>query len=86
MASYRVIVSRSVRKKDLARLPAKDVAKIASRIQSLARNPYPPGAVQLRGRDEWRLRQGNYRILYVVEESVVTVHVVKVGHRRDIYR
>lgn len=86
MASYRIEVDRRVRKKDLVGIPARDVQRILERIQSLAVNPYPADAVRQRGRTELRVRQGNYRILYTVSESTVTVFVVKVGHRREIYK
>jgi mRNA interferase RelE/StbE len=86
MASYKVEVSKSVRKKDLPSIPKADVAKIVKRIEELADNPFPEGAIRLKGREEWRIRQGDYRILYVVAHDVVTVFVVKVGHRREIYR
>jgi len=86
MASYKVQISKSVRKKDLPAIPKADVAKIVRRIESLAGNPFPEGAIRLKGREEWRIRQGDYRILYVVEHEIVTVFVIKVGHRREIYR
>ena len=86
MALYKVEISKSVRKKDLPSLPKADVAKIVKRIESLADNPFPESAIRLKGREEWRIRQGDYRILYLVEREVVTVFVIKVGHRREIYR
>jgi mRNA interferase RelE/StbE len=86
MVSYRVEVNKKVRKKDLPSIPPKDVNRIIEGIKELAKNPYPPGAVRLKGREEWRIRQGDYRILYIVEENIVTVFVVKVGHRREIYK
>ncbi|MEK7059574.1 MAG: type II toxin-antitoxin system RelE/ParE family toxin [Patescibacteria group bacterium] len=86
MASYHVEINKKVRKKDLAVVPKKDVARIIKRIQGLATDPYPHDDTRLKGRAEWRIRQGDYRILYIVEEKVVTVFVVKVGHRRDIYK
>lgn len=86
MASYKVEISKSVRKKDLPSIPKADVAKIVRRIESLADNPFPEGAIRLKGREEWRIRQGDYRILYTVEHEIVTVFVIKVGHRREIYR
>ena len=86
MASYKVEISKNVRKKDLPSIPKSDVVKIVKRIQSLAENPFPEGATRLKGREEWRIRQGDYRILYTVEHDIVTVFVVKVGHRREIYR
>lgn len=86
MASYKVEISKNVRKKDLPSISKSDIAKIVKRIESLAENPFPEGAIRLKGREEWRIRQGDYRILYVVEHEIVTVFVVKVGHRREIYR
>ena len=86
MASYKVEISKSVRKKDLPSIPTADVTKIVKRIEGLADNPFPVGAIRLKGREEWRVRQGDYRILYVVEHEIVTVFVIKVGHRREIYR
>jgi mRNA interferase RelE/StbE len=86
MALYKVEISKNVRKKDLVNIPKADVRKIVQKIKSLADNPFPEGAVRLKGREEWRIRQGNYRILYIVTQEIITVYVIKVGHRRDIYR
>jgi mRNA interferase RelE/StbE len=86
MALYKVEISKKVRKKDLSKIPTKDVERIVERIKSLAENPYPVCAVRLKGREEWRIRQGDYRILYLVHEQIVTVIVIKVGHRREVYK
>lgn len=86
MVLYKVEINKKVRKKDLPSIPTKDVSRIIERIKDLANNPYPAGAVRLKGREEWRIRQGDYRILYIVEENVVTVFVVKAGHRREVYK
>lgn len=86
MASYRVEINKRVRKKDLVGIPPRDVDRIVKRIASLAENPFPPDATQLKGRVERRIRQGDYRILYIVAEKIVSVFVVKVGHRKEIYR
>lgn len=86
MALYKVEINKKVRKKDLSSIASKDLSRIIERIKDLANNPYPFDAVRLKGRDEWRIRQGDYRILYVVEEQIVTVFVVKVGHRREVYK
>ena len=85
MASYRVLIKPSA-VKELERLPAKDRKRVASRITSLAADPRPPGADKLSGHEKYRLRQGDYRILYAIDDADVTVLVVKVGHRRDVYR
>lgn len=85
MALYKVYVDRRVRKKDLPVLPAKDRERVVNRIKRLAEEPYPEDSILLKGSSKRRIRQGNYRILYTVDDTVVTVYVVKVGHRRDIY-
>ena len=86
MALYKVEITKKVRKKDLPLIPPKDVNRIVERIKGLAHNPYPENSIRLKGRQEYRIRQGDYRILYIVEEKIVTVFVVKVGHRKDIYK
>ena len=86
MALYKVEINKKVRKKDLPYISLNDVRRIIERIQKLANDPYPVDAVRLKGRDEWRIRQGDYRILYIVEEKIVTVFVVKIGHRREAYK
>jgi mRNA interferase RelE/StbE len=85
MASYRIVFKRSVAK-DLRRIPKKDVQRILKRIDALAEEPRPAGAEKLTGDEIYRVRQGNYRILYAIEDDIITVTVVKVGHRRDVYR
>lgn len=72
-------------RKDLVKLPSADVAKIMQRIKYLGENPRPIWSKKLSGREEYRARQGNYRILYVIEEQVKIVQMTKVGHRRNIY-
>jgi mRNA interferase RelE/StbE len=86
MALYKVEINKKVRKKDLPSIAPKDVRRIIERIQKLANDPFPIDAVRLKGRDEWRIRQGDYRILYIVEDKIVTVFVVKIGHRREVYK
>ncbi len=85
MASYKVLIKRSAAK-ELEALPVKDRRRVASRIQQLGSDPRPPGCEKLSGQDRYRIRQGNYRIIYSIEDAVLTIVVVKVGHRRDIYR
>ena len=85
MALYKVIVKQSVAK-DLKKIPKKDVKRILASIRMLAENPRPPQAKKLSGQERYRLRQGNYRILYAIEDDRLIVCVVKVGDRRDVYR
>ena len=85
MGGYKVGFRASVRK-DLRRIPSADVSRIMECIAALAEDPCPHGAEKLSTRDRYRIRQGDYRIVYEIEDDVVTVWVVKVGHRRDVYR
>jgi len=72
--------------KELEDLQAKDRRRIVSKIQNLAEEPRPRGCDKLSGRDRYRLRQGDLRILFEVDDDAQTVTVVKIGHRRDVYR
>lgn len=85
MASYELRLHKSVAK-DLDPLPKKDVQRIVKAIAGLADDPRPPQSLKLSGSDKYRLRCGVYRILYEIHEDVLIVYVVKVGHRKDIYR
>lgn len=85
MESYRIVVKKSV-SKDLKKIPKKDVRRILEAIESLAQDPRPPLSKKLSGQERYRLRQGNYRILYSIEDEKLVVQVVKVGNRRDVYR
>lgn len=85
MASYELVFKRSVAK-DLRAIPKRDVARILQRIESLRLDPRPPGCEKLSGLDRYRVRQGVYRILYEVIDSRLIVTVVKVGHRKQVYR
>ena len=85
MASYRVVFKQSVAK-DLRPIPNKDVRRILKRIRGLSEDPRPAGAEKLSADEKYRIRQGNYRILYTIEDDIITVTIVKVGHRRDVYR
>jgi len=70
----------------LAKVPQPDRGRIAERIRSLGVDPRPAAAVKVTGSDAYRVRQGNYRIVYVVEDAVQIVTVTRIGHRRDVYR
>lgn len=85
MASYEVRIKPSA-VKELEAIPLKDRRRIAARILKLADDPRPPGCEKLSNLDRYRVRQGDYRILYEVEDEVVTVTVVRIGHRKDVYR
>lgn len=85
MASYELAFKASVAK-DLRALPKLDVKRILQRIQALADDPRPRGCEKLSGLERYRIRQGVYRIVYEIEDTRLTVIVVKVGHRRDVYQ
>lgn len=85
MAKYKLVFKESVAK-DLKSLPGKDVVRILERIDDLQHNPRPVGSEKLSGQNRYRLRQGVYRILYEVSDEYLIVTLVKVGHRRHIYK
>jgi mRNA interferase RelE/StbE len=85
MGGYRIFFKRSV-EKDLSGIPKKDVRKILDRIKTLENDPRPPGCEKLTGQERYRLRQGLYRIVYSIQDDELTIWVVKVGHRKDVYR
>ena len=85
MASYELVFKRSVAK-DLREFPKVDVRRILQRIRSLEDDPRPPGCEKLSGQERYRLRQGVYRIVYEIHDKVLVVLIVKIGHRRDVYR
>jgi len=85
MGNFEVIFKRSVAR-DLRQIPKKDVAKILKRIETLRAEPRPPGVEKLSGQEKYRIRQGVYRILYEIRNNELIVVVVKIGHRRDVYR
>ena len=70
--------------KDLRCIPKSDVQRILARIEALRDDPRPPGAEKLSAQERYRVRQGVYRILYTIDDAVLIVEVVKVGHRRDV--
>ena len=72
--------------KDLARLPRDAQRRIAPAIDGLAANARPPGAEKLAGEDAWRIRVGDYRIVYEIEDRVLVILVLHVGNRREVYR
>ena len=85
MEEYKIYLRRSV-KKDLAPVTKKDLKRITQRIKKLSANPRPHGCEKLSGQERYRIRQGKYRIVYSVQDRELTVWVVKVGHRREVYR
>ena len=85
MANYELRFKKSVAK-DQRVFPKQDVKRILQRIQLLAENPRSAGCEKLSGQERYRVRQGIYRIVYEIEDSRLTVLIVKIGHRRDMYQ
>ena len=85
MASYKLLIKPSA-VKELEAVPARDRRKVAAKIQALAEDPRPGGSEKLSGHERYRLRQGDDRVVYAIDDEERTVLVVKIGNRRDIYR
>jgi len=85
MGKFEVIFKQSVAK-DLRPIPKKEVARILKRIEALKVVPRPSGVEKLSGQELYRIRQGVYRILYEIKNDELVIIVVKIGHRRDVYR
>ncbi len=85
MANYSLIVKKSAAK-ELEAVSRKDRLRIVDKIQRLAFEPRPFGADKLSGEDKYRLRQGDFRILYEIRDRELVVTVIRIGNRRDVYR
>lgn len=85
MAVYELLFKESVYK-ELKVLSKADLKKILSKIEDLAQDPRPPGSQKLSGLELYRVRQGKHRIVYSIKDQELVVHVIKVGHRKDVYR
>jgi mRNA interferase RelE/StbE len=84
--SYRVALASSA-EKELHRLPKKVIARIILRLENMVSVPRPPGCKKLKGGDnEWRIRVGDYRVVYVIDDAARTVDVTRIVHRRDVYQ
>ena len=85
MASYKILIKPSAAK-EIEAAPKKDRLRLVKRIQGLSYDPRPTGCEKLSGKDKYRVRQGRYRIVYSISDVEPTVVVVRVGHRREVYR
>ncbi|OGD27477.1 MAG: addiction module antitoxin [Candidatus Aminicenantes bacterium RBG_19FT_COMBO_65_30] len=85
MEKYRIFLRKSAAD-ELDRIPQKDLARIIERIRSLEQNPRPHGCEKLSALERYRVRQGDYRIVYAVDDGEKSVDVVKIGHRSEVYR
>ncbi len=85
MAGYRIEIKKSAAK-ELQKITSKDRNRIIEKIRSLSSDPIPAGAKKLSGGSKYRLRQGDYRILFEVFEAAITIVVVRIAHRKEVYR
>ncbi len=86
MARYRIEIARSA-EKQLKRLPTEDRRRLARAMLALAEEPHPPGCRKLTGYDDvFRIRVGVYRVIYSVSGRTLVIIVLKIGHRKDVYR
>jgi mRNA interferase RelE/StbE len=85
MASYHVVLTSSA-EKELQRLPRQVIARMISRLENLGSNPRPPGCKKLKGGDrEWRVRVGDYRAVYTIDDTKLLVEVTRIRHRSEVY-
>lgn len=85
MASYKIEVAKKVRK-SFQKIPKNEAKRILEAIQKLAEDPRPPQFKKLKDEELYRIRIGNYRVIYQIFDDVLVICVVKVGHRKDAYR
>lgn len=81
---YELLILRRAQKQ-LADIPQPDRNRIVQALRSLSNEPRPAGAVKLTGRNGWRIRVGDYRVIYEVKDEALVVMVISIGHRREIY-
>jgi mRNA interferase RelE/StbE len=85
MEEYKIFFKKSV-EKDFKKIPNKFLSKILEKIEALKNDPKPEGCEKLTGYDLYRIRQGTYRIVYSIQDNELTIWVIKVGHRKEIYK
>jgi mRNA interferase RelE/StbE len=86
MASYQIEIKPSA-SKELEKLPRQMVVRIVAAVRQLADNPYPQGVRKLTGFDRtYRIRVGDYRVLYDVYENILVIEIIRIRHRKDVYR
>lgn len=83
--AYRIIYESSANKR-LATLPQREQIRIVEHINALAENPRPRGSVKLSSSETYRIRVGNYRVIYAIHDKRLIVLVVEIGDRKDVYR
>lgn len=81
---YEIVFTKSAARA-FQRIPDPDYSKVKNTIDALALNPHPPGSAKLQGRNSYRVRQGDYRIIYHVVYQKLVIDIIAVGHRKDVY-
>lgn len=85
MSKYQIRLAQSVAKK-LSKLPADIENRIIDSVQCLIYDPRPSGCKKLKGQDGYRIRVGDYRVIYQIKDNILTVFILDIGHRKDIYQ
>ena len=85
MASYKIYFRKSAAK-ELEKLPQRALRRVVERIESLADDPRPAGCEKLTGQELYRIRQGDYRIVYSIQGNELTIWIIKIGHRKEVYK
>ena len=85
MVSYELKIKKEA-EKELRSLPKVDLKRVIQKIKSLGDNPRPQGAEKLKGEEGYRIRQGDWRVVYLIDDATKIVRVIRIGHRREVYR
>lgn len=86
MTEFYSIRFKSSVKKDLRSITKQDVLRILTALKSLTEDPRPSNSKPLTGRDAWRLRVGNYRAIYTINDKEIVIEIIKIAHRKNVYR
>lgn len=83
---YEIYLETSA-EKDIRKLPSDKIKNVVSKIKELSKSPYPPGSKKIKNTNNfWRIRIGNYRVIYEVLQSEKRINIYKVRHRKDVYK
>jgi mRNA interferase RelE/StbE len=83
--SYSLLIKKSA-ERELRALPKEDLRRVVERIRGLAHTPRPHGNEKLSGQERYRIRQGDYRVVYAIDDEARMIEIIKIGHRREVYR
>ena len=85
MEKYRLLIKRSAAD-ELGRIPKRDLRRVVERVRALGEDPRPHGCEKLSAQERFRVRQGDYRVVYSIDDAGRTVEIFKIGHRGEVYR